>query len=257
LDQEPHHAAPRIQVATMPASIQPDPIASDPIQSGAAQPAAEKPDPIRIDFVSDVSCPWCAVGLLALEQALSRLGDAVTAEIHFQPFELNPNMPPAGEDATEHLRRKYGSTPEQMASNREAIRARGAALGFVFNARNRIYNTFDAHRLLHWAALESRDVERALKHALLRAYFTDGEDVSAHAVLARLAGQVGLDVERAQRILSSDEYAADARAQERHYTGQGIQAVPSVIINKRHLIQGGQPVEAFENALRQIAGLDR
>jgi len=209
--------------------------------------------PIKIDFVSDVVCPWCAVGLQSLQQAIDRLGDDVAVELHFQPFELNPQMAAEGEDIDEHITRKYGSTPEQLAQNREAIRARGAALGFAFNKRDRIYNTFDAHRLLHWAALESHEKEIALKRALLRAYFTDGEDVSAHAVLARIAAEVGLDGARAQQILASDEYADDVRAQERYYTERGIRAVPSVIINDRHLISGGQPVEVFEQALRKIA----
>ncbi|MET0226520.1 MAG: DsbA family oxidoreductase [Dokdonella sp.] len=209
--------------------------------------------PIKIDFVSDVVCPWCAVGLQALQQAIDRLGDEVAVELHFQPFELNPQMAPEGEDIDEHITRKYGSTPEQLAQNREAIRARGAALGFTFNARDRVYNTFDAHRLLHWAALEGHDKEIALKHALLRAYFTDGEDVSAHAALARIAAEAGLDAGRAQQILASEEYADEVRTQERFYTERGIRAVPSVIINDRHLISGGQPVEVFEQALRKIA----
>jgi predicted DsbA family dithiol-disulfide isomerase len=209
--------------------------------------------PIKIDFVSDVVCPWCAVGLASLQQAIDRLGDDVPVDLHFQPFELNPQMAAEGEDIDEHITRKYGSTPEQLAQNREAIRARGAALGFTFGTRQRIYNTFDAHRLLHWAALESHEKEIALKHALLRAYFTDGEDVSAHATLARIAAETGLDADRAQQILASDEYADDVRAQERFYTERGIRAVPSVIINDRHLISGGQPVEVFEQALRQIA----
>jgi predicted DsbA family dithiol-disulfide isomerase len=212
-----------------------------------------KSAPLRIDFVSDVSCPWCAIGLTALEQALANLGDEVTAEIHFQPFELNPQMSPEGEDSTEHLVNKYGSTPEQLAINREAIRARGESLGFTFrmDRRNRIYNTFDAHRLLHWAELEGRHIP--LKHALLRAYFTDGEDVSAHETLLRLAGEVGLDAARAQQILSSDPYADEVRAQERLYMERGIHSVPGTIINGRHLISGGQPPEAFEQALRQIS----
>jgi predicted DsbA family dithiol-disulfide isomerase len=219
-----------------------------------AIPDATRSVPVRIDFVSDVSCPWCAVGLKSLEQALERLGGQVTVDLHFQPFELNPKMPPEGQDATEHLVQKYGSTPEQLERNREAIRARGAELGFVFNKRHRVYNTFDAHRLLHWAALEGR--AHALKNALLRAYFTDGEDVSSHAVLVRLAAEAGLDVRGAQRILSTDTYAGDVRAQERHYAEQGILSVPSVIIDRRHLIQGGQPVEFFERAIRQVAGVD-
>jgi predicted DsbA family dithiol-disulfide isomerase len=209
--------------------------------------------PIKIDFVSDVVCPWCAVGLASLQQAIDRLGDDVAVDLHFQPFELNPQMAAEGEDIDEHITRKYGSTPQQLAQNREAIRARGAALGFTFGTRQRIYNTFDAHRLLHWAALESHEKEMALKQALLRAYFTDGEDVSSHATLTRIAAQAGLDAGRAEQILASDEYADDVRAQERYYTERGIRAVPSVIINDRHLISGGQPVEVFEQALRQIA----
>jgi predicted DsbA family dithiol-disulfide isomerase len=210
------------------------------------------PVPVRIDFVSDVSCPWCAIGLTSLQQALAKLDGEVSAEIHFQPFELNPQMAPEGEDATEHLVRKYGSTAEQIDANRAAIRDRGAALGFTFNMdrRSRIFNTFDAHRLLHWAELEGRHL--ALKQVLLRAYFTDGEDVSAHDTLVRLAGEAGLDTQRAQQILASDTYAAEVRAQEQFFQSRGIHSVPATIINGQHLISGGQPPEAFEQALRQI-----
>jgi len=208
---------------------------------------------LRIDFVSDVVCPWCAIGLASLQQALAKLDGEVAAEIHFQPFELNPQMAAEGEDSTEHLVRKYGSTAEQIDANRAAIRARGAALGFTFNMdrRSRVYNTFDAHRLLHWAELEGRHL--ALKQALLRAYFTDGEDVSAHDTLLRLAGEAGLDIERAQQILAGDTYADEVRAQEQFFQSRGIHSVPATIINGQHLISGGQPPEAFEQALRQIA----
>jgi predicted DsbA family dithiol-disulfide isomerase len=211
------------------------------------------PTPLRIDFVSDVSCPWCAIGLASLQQALTKLDGEVAAEIHFQPFELNPQMAAEGEDSTEHLVRKYGSTAEQIDANRAAIRARGAALGFTFNMdrRSRVYNTFDAHRLLHWAELEGRHL--ALKQALLRAYFTDGEDVSAHDTLLRLTGEAGLDIERAQQILAGDTYADEVRAQEQFFQSRGIHSVPATIINGQHLISGGQPPEAFEQALRQIA----
>ena len=215
--------------------------------------SASKPIPVKIDFVSDVSCPWCIIGLSALEQALDKLSGKVSAEIHFQPFELNPDMPAEGEDVAEHIRQKYGSTPEQFAANRENIRARGAALGFVFGKRDRVYNTFDAHRLLHWAEIEGR--QQALKHALFRAYFTEGEDIGSHDVLTRLAGEVGLPIARAREILSSDTFAAEVRAQERFYIERGIHSVPAVIVNDQHLISGGQPVEVFENALKQIAGL--
>ncbi len=208
---------------------------------------------LKIDFVSDVSCPWCAVGLASLQTALDRVGPAVQVDITFQPFELNPQMVAGGEDTTEHLRNKYGSTPEQANAIRENIRARGAELGFEFNLdkRSRIYNTFDAHRLLHWAQLEGHQM--ALKKALLKAYFTDGEDPSNHTVLQRLAEQVGLDGEKAQAILASDDYAAEVREHEQFYLRQGIHSVPAVVINDRHLISGGQPPEVFEQALRQLA----
>ena len=213
------------------------------------------PVPLKIDFVSDISCPWCVIGLRALEQAIARLDGQVAVDLHFHPFELNPQMPPGGQDIDEHLQQKYGSTPEQAAQVRERIRAAGAALGFTFSlqTRSRIYNTFDAHRLLHWAALEGHQL--ALKQALFQAYFTDGEDPSNHQVLIRAAARVGLDATRAAQILDSNEFAAVVRKEQAFYQDQGIHAVPAVIINNQHLIQGGQPVEVFEQALRQIAGL--
>src|SRR5262245_35245452 len=128
---------------------------------------------LKIDFVTDVVCPWCVIGLKSLEQALERIEGESAAEIHFQPFELNPRMPPEGKELTEHITEKYGSTPEEFERNREGIRARGEALGFTFNLdkRSRIYNTFDAHRLMHWASLEGRP--HALQRALFAAYFTE------------------------------------------------------------------------------------
>ena len=212
------------------------------------------PTTLKIDFVSDIACPWCAIGLSSLETALARVGGDVQTELHFQPFELNPQMPPGGQDVTEHLTEKYGSTPEQQAGMRDNIRKRGAEVGFAFNpaGRGRVYNTFDAHRLLTWAELDGGS-QHALKKALLVAYHGQAQNMESHAVLARIAGEVGLDEARAQAILASNEYAAETREREKFYTGAGIHAVPSVIINDRHLIQGGQPPEAFEQALRQIA----
>jgi predicted DsbA family dithiol-disulfide isomerase len=211
------------------------------------------PTPIKIDFVSDVVCPWCAIGLKSLEKALQKLGNDVEVNIHFQPFELNPQMAPEGEDIVEHISHKYGSSREQILQNQEAIRQRGADLGFTFDMskRSRIVNTFDAHRLLHWAALEGRQPE--LKQALLAAYFTDGRDLSSHDVLVDVASQIGLDPVTARQVLDEGRYAQDVRAQEQFYQSQGIRAVPSVIVNDRYLIQGGQPAEVFEETLRKIA----
>ena len=215
------------------------------------------PNPIKIDFVSDVACPWCAIGLKSLEAAMAKVGEGLQVELHFQPFELNPQMPAQGEDMVEHLSRKYGMSAEQVASNSEVIRARGESLGFEFrmDRRRRMLNTFDAHRLLHWAGLSGQQAQLALKHALLRAYFTEGSDVSSTEVLVGLAQDAGLDGARARDVLASGEYTDAVRAQQRFYQEQGISAVPSVIFNDRHLLQGGQPVETFENALRQLSGI--
>ena len=209
--------------------------------------------PLKIDFVSDVSCPWCVVGLKSLEQALERVGDDIAVELHFQPFELNPQMAPEGENKVEHLARKYGSTEEQAVRNRDNIRARGAELGFDFRftLQDRVYNTFDAHRLLHWADAQGHQL--ALKQALFDAYFTLGQNPSDHGLLVQVAEQVGLDPVQARAILESDAYADDVREREQFYTRQGIHSVPAIIINDRHLISGGQPPEVFEQALRQIA----
>ncbi len=222
------------------------------------------PTHLKIDFVSDVSCPWCIIGLKALDEAIARVGNDISVEMHFQPFELNPKMAALGQDITEHIVEKYGITPAQADANRENIRARGAQVGFQFSmgkadvvtgstGRSRIYNTFDAHRLLHWAQLEGLAQQRALKEALFKAYFTDGQNPASHKVLVQLAGSAGLDTVRASQILASDDYAGDVRQREKLYLDQGIHSVPAIIINDQHLISGGQPADVFEQALRQIA----
>ena len=218
--------------------------------------AQASPTVLKVDFVSDISCPWCAIGLHALEQAAARLQGEVVLDLHFQPFELNPQMPPGGQDIGEHLHEKYGTTPAQSQPTRDAIAARGAQLGFVFrmDQRGRISNTFDAHRLLHWAGEEGPEgAQAALKHALFKAYFTDGQDPSDAEVLVQAAIAAGLDAQRARAVLASGAFAGAVRAREQFYQRQGIQSVPAVVINDRHLIQGGQPVEVFERALRQLA----
>lgn len=215
---------------------------------------------LKIDFVSDVSCPWCVIGLKALDQALDRVSPDITVDLHFQPFELNPTMGPEGQDITEHITQKYGISTEQAEANREAIRQRGADLDFTFNGtnaagggRSRTYNTFDAHRLLHWADSQGEGQQKAFKEGLFKTYFTDGESPASHEVLLKLAAEVGLDEVRAAAILNSDDYAVEVRAREQFYQAQGINSVPAIIINDKHLISGGQPVEVFEQALRQIA----
>jgi predicted DsbA family dithiol-disulfide isomerase len=206
---------------------------------------------MKIEFVSDVACPWCAIGLNALERALESIGDEITVELSFQPFELNPTMGAEGADTVQYLSAKYGITAEQIARNQAAIRERGAAVGFAFGPRARVWNTFDAHRLLCWA--EQAGHQRELKHALLQAYHGQGRNPSDPDVLLDLVAAVGLDVEQAREILNGEAFADTVREREQFWQRAGIQSVPAIVIERRHLISGGQPVEVFEQALRRIA----
>ena len=193
-------------------------------------PDSTSSTPLRIDFVSDVSCPWCAVGLGALQAALARVAPGITAELHFQPFELNPQLGAEGQDTLEHLTEKYGISAAQARANAEVIRERGAAVGFTFDPdrRSRVWNTFDAHRLLHWAEMQGAALQLALKKALLKAYLTDGENPSDPEVLVRLAGQAGLDTEQARAILVSGEFTDATRQREQDFlTPASVRCRPS------------------------------
>jgi predicted DsbA family dithiol-disulfide isomerase len=194
------------------------------------------------------------VGLNALELAIERVKGEVSVELQFQPFELNPQMGPEGEDSAEHLKRKYGMGDSQLAAARDNLRRRGQEVGFTFGQRPRIWNTFDAHRLIHWAGLQGR--QRAMKRALLQAYQADDRNPGERAVLLDCARQCGLDEQAAARVIDSRSYADEVRRAQANWREAGINSVPSIIINQRHLIQGGQPVEVFEKALRQLAATD-
>ncbi|MDP3080743.1 MAG: DsbA family oxidoreductase [Brevundimonas sp.] len=214
---------------------------------------------LHIDFVSDIVCPWCVVGLGGLEAALDTLkAEGITAQVHFQPFELNPQMPPEGENIVEHIGRKYGSTPEQSAANRAMITQRAAEAWPGFEMRmgpdGRIWNTFDAHRLLHWAGTVGAAEQRALKAALFTAHFTDGRTMTDAGVLADAAVAAGLDRAKAVEVLADDLYAAEVRAAEALWVSRGINGVPAVVVEGKWLISGGQPAAVFEEALRQMAG---
>lgn len=217
-----------------------------------------QPPPLEIDFVSDVVCPWCAIGLSSLELALAKLQPELGAvTLRFQPFELNPQMPPEGEDVTEHLQRKYGRTPQEAAQVRQTIQQRAEAVGFPMriDLRSRIWNTFDAHRLLHAALEEGPEVQRAVKMALLIAYFRDGRNPSARDVLLQAAQSARMDRAEAESVVDDPgrhaKGVSEAAAQWRQ---AGIRSVPAIVINRQHLISGGQPPEVFERALRQIIG---
>jgi predicted DsbA family dithiol-disulfide isomerase len=206
---------------------------------------------LEINFVSDVACPWCAIGLASLESALARIGDDIEVKVGVEPFELNPDMGPEGADVTTYLARKYGRTPEQIAQVQATIRERGAAVGFTFGPRTHVWNTFDAHRLLHWAGLEGRAVD--LKRALLRAYHGEGRNPAAPEVLLEAAKTVGLDAQRARAIAESREYESDVRARQRQWIEAGVRGVPFVVVNGKYAIEGAQSPEAYEQALREIA----
>lgn len=208
---------------------------------------------MRIDFISDVACPWCAIGLASLEQALAALGpEAAGIELHFQPFELNPQMPPEGADAAQYLKAKYGMGDAQLAANRENIRARGAALGFTFGERAHVWNTFDAHRLLHWAGLQGPAPQRDLKRALLKAYHGEGRNPAAREVLLEAAAAAGLDAPEAAAVIDDRAcFADEVREAEAEWQQAGIRSVPSLVLDRRFLVQGGQPPEVFVDALRR------
>ena len=210
---------------------------------------------IKIDFVSDVACPWCAVGLGNLNQAMAALDEKVNFEVHFRPFELNPNMPHGGQDAIEHLSEKYGLTAEQVKINQANIRAKALEAGFTFHpdGRKRVYNTFDAHRLLYWAGKEYDLLKQAcLKIELLNTYFCLALNLDDQDNLIDAVKRAGLDIERAQEILKSKEFSDEVREEESAYTGTGISSVPSIILNNQYLLQGAQPPESFISAFEQI-----
>ncbi|MDH4873964.1 DsbA family oxidoreductase [Pseudomonas sp. BN515] len=210
-------------------------------------------EPIRIDFISDPVCPWCAIALQELAQALERLPAELEIELVFQPFELNPEMPAAGQDAVEHIMQKYGRSAADVARSQENITSRGLEIGFHFDLRKRthFYNTFDAHRLMRWA--ETRGRQRPLAHLLFRAYFSDGQNISDRETLASLAGDVGLARDEALEVLSSGQFSQEVQEREHYYTSRGVHAVPAVVLNGKHLISGAQAADYYEKALRQVA----
>ncbi len=210
---------------------------------------------ITIDFVSDVACPWCAVGLGGLLTALQRTQGEVDVALRMRPFELNPDMPAGGRNTLERLMEKYGLTREQVLANRETLLERAAAVAMPMGKvdEQRSYNTFDAHRLLQWAGELGQAEQIALKRALLQTYHEANLDTADPEVLAQAAAQAGLDAEQAREVLASGRYADEVRAEQAVWRERGITSVPSVVLNGKYLISGGQPPEVFEQALRQLA----
>lgn len=208
---------------------------------------------VKIDFVSDVVCPWCALGSTALDQAIANVAAEIDVKLTFKPFELNPDMPAEGEDAIQHMIRKYGRTAEQVAARNQMIVERGRELGFEFNLQSRthFFNTHDAHRLLFWAANEGLQSE--LHRALIEAYFVNGQNPSSHQTLVALAQKVGLNAQQAQVVLESGPFTDEVRALENFYLDRGINSVPAMVLNNRQVVAGSQSVEYYEQVLRQAA----
>jgi len=209
---------------------------------------------LSVDIVSDVMCPWCIIGWLKFQHVMAHFAGRLDFRVQWHPFELNPDMPPEGEDAAAHVMRKYGITAEQSRANSGKLAGVAADLGFQFNRGSgfRMRNSFDAHRLLTWAgALEEPEqaaatgVQTALKLALFAAHFTDNRDVSDHAVLADVAASVGLDRARAAAILASGEFGEMVRAEEAYWADQNIAGVPAFILGGRMMIPGAQDPEVF------------
>lgn len=206
--------------------------------------------PLRIDIVSDVVCPWCIVGYMQLEQALKLQG--VQADIHWQPFELNPEMPPEGENLAEHIQKKYGTSEQDGIDNRNRLTELGDELGFPFRFGDdmRMVNTFRAHQLLHWAATMNR--QHQLKMTLFHCHFNRNRDISDVDVLANAAVEAGLEYATAAAILEDERYADAVREQERFSISHGIQGVPAVIFDRQSLLVGAQGVERYKEVLSQV-----
>ncbi|WNL43013.1 DsbA family oxidoreductase [Halomonas sp. PAMB 3264] len=208
---------------------------------------------LRIDLVSDVACPWCAIGYRRLEQALETLKGEIEVELHWQPFELNRDMPPEGEPILEHLCQKYGKDAATMEQSQREIMAVAEELGLNFRGavERRANNTFAAHRVLAWAATQNR--ETPLQLALFDAYFGEAQNPSDPEVLREKAIEAGLDGDTAEAIARSDQYAEEVRAAEQTFMEAGVSAVPGFILDGRYLISGAQPAEVLVDALRQVA----
>jgi predicted DsbA family dithiol-disulfide isomerase len=211
--------------------------------------------PLRIDIVSDVVCPWCIIGLKQVEKALTLVGQDIAAETYWHPFELNPNMAPEGEDTAEHIARKYGSTPEQSRINRSRLADIGNSVGFAFNYGEgmRIYNTFNAHKLLTIFGRERGwRAQTALKMALFTAFFQDRRDVSDVDVLCDIAEAQGMDRAVALAWINDAALTTSVRAEMAHWTDQNITGVPAIIFDQKYMVPGAQSAETFADVINKV-----
>ncbi|WP_299679997.1 DsbA family protein [uncultured Tenacibaculum sp.] len=207
---------------------------------------------LKIDIVSDVVCPWCTVGYKHLKKAIDELGIADQIEIEWQPFELNPHMPEEGQDLTEHITQKYGSTKEQHEASRNRLVEAGANVDFKFDfyENMKIVNTFDAHVLLEYAKQFGKQTE--LKMRLTTAYFSERKDISKQEVLKQALLDVGLNAEEALAKLNDDDARFEVQSNKQHWQNLGVRSVPTIVFNRKEAVTGAQPIGVFKNILREL-----
>ncbi|MBC3765812.1 DsbA family oxidoreductase [Neptunicella marina] len=209
---------------------------------------------LRIDIIGDINCPWCALGLTSLNKAIEQIADDIELDIHSQPFELNAALPAEGVGLKQYLQQQYGMSDAQFESSHQMLAERGRALGFNFAKRERLWNTFNCHRLIFWAGEQyGQGQQLALLRELTQAYQGEALDISQPEVLLNAVQKAGLDSERAAQILASDEYSVEVRKAQKQWRDAGVSSVPTVVINGRHALSGAQPTETYVAALRDLA----
>jgi predicted DsbA family dithiol-disulfide isomerase len=217
---------------------------------------------LTIDIWSDVMCPWCVIGYKQLEQALDGLRGEIDADVRWHPFELNPDMPPDGEDMAAHMLRKYGRAPDEASTDRMTAMADAAGYDMRYlgaktvggeEPPRKLWNTFLAHKLLRWALAEHGvEAQTRLKLALFDAHFQQRRNVSDAAVLVDIAASVGLDRTAAEAALADEELGRTVRAEENEARAMEVNAVPAMLVNSRYMIPGAQGAETYANLLRKV-----
>ena len=209
-------------------------------------------DKIKIDIVSDVVCPWCTVGYKRLEKAIAELGIQDKVEIEWQPFELNPTMPADGQNLNEHMMEKYRMSPEQLKQTQQHMvnAANDVDFDFNFDDKSLMVNTFEAHILLEYAKGFGKQTE--LKMQLMRAYFSDGKDVSDKNILKQALLDVGLNAEEALSKLNDEEAIKEIRTKQDYWKGMGISSVPTIVFNRKSAVTGAQPVSSLKKFISEM-----